>query len=181
MLGAAGPAATGAEKGNMTPQEDRPQRAVLFVCLGNICRSPTAEGVFRALVEEAGLAQRIRVDSAGTGGYHVGAPPDARAAAAAQARGYDLSTIRARKVAEQDFHEFDLILAMDEDNLMHLEGMTPEASRARLGLLLDYAPARRERAVPDPYYGGRNGFEQVLDLVTEACAGLLQELRRTLR
>jgi protein-tyrosine phosphatase len=170
-----------AGKERMTPEEGQSQQGVLFVCLGNICRSPTAEGVFRALVREAGLASRIRVDSAGTGGYHVGAVPDARATAAAQARGYDLSMIRARKIAEQDFHDFDLILAMDEDNLMHLEGMMPEAPRARLGLLLDYAPARRERAVPDPYYGGRNGFEQVLDLVTEACAGLLQELQRTLR
>ena len=165
----------------MTQQMDRPEHSVLFVCLGNICRSPTAEGVFRHLAREAGLEGHIRIDSAGTGGYHVGAPPDARAMAAAQARGYDLAAIRARKIAPEDFEQFNLILAMDEDNLVHLRGIAPENSRARLALLLDYAPGRQERAVPDPYYGGRNGFEQVLDLVSEACAGLLDELRRTLR
>jgi protein-tyrosine phosphatase len=162
-------------------QLDRPENSVLFVCLGNICRSPTAEGVFRHLAREAGLEDRVHIDSAGTGGYHVGAPPDARAVAAAQARGYDLGPIRARKIAPEDFEQFNLILAMDEDNLVHLRGIAPETSRARLGLLLDYAPGRREREVPDPYYGGRNGFEQVLDLVNEACAGLLEELRRNLR
>jgi protein-tyrosine phosphatase len=162
-------------------QLDRPENSVLFVCLGNICRSPTAEGVFRHLAREAGLEGRVHIDSAGTGGYHVGAPPDARAVAAAQARGYDLGPIRARKIAPEDFEQFNLILAMDEDNLVHLRGIAPETSRARLGLLLDYAPGRREREVPDPYYGGRNGFEQVLDLVNEACAGLLEELRRNLR
>ena len=165
----------------MTLQMDRPEHSVLFVCLGNICRSPTAEGVFRHLAREAGLEGRIRIDSAGTGGYHVGAPPDARAMAAAQSRGYDLAAIRARKVAPEDFEQFDLILAMDEDNLVHLRGIAPQSSRARLGLLLDYAPGRPEREVPDPYYGGRNGFDQVLDLVNEACAGLLDELRRNLR
>jgi protein-tyrosine phosphatase len=165
----------------MTLQTDRPQHSVLFVCLGNICRSPTAEGVFRHLAREAGLEDSIHIDSAGTGGYHVGAPPDARAMAAAQARGYDLASIRARKVAPEDFEQFSLILAMDEDNLVHLRGIAPETSRARLGLLLDYAPGRKEREVPDPYYGGRNGFEQVLALVNEACAGLLEELRRNLR
>ncbi|NGP53846.1 low molecular weight protein-tyrosine-phosphatase [Thioalkalivibrio sp. XN8] len=165
----------------MTPDTKSSAHAVLFVCLGNICRSPTAEGVFRALAREAGLEPELRIDSAGTGGYHVGATPDARAMAAASARGYDLSTIRARKVSVQDFHEFDLILAMDEDNLLHLQGIAPEGARARLGLLLDYAPGSAGRGVPDPYYGGRNGFEQVLDLVTEACAGLVDELRRTLR
>jgi protein-tyrosine phosphatase len=165
----------------MTLETKSPEHAVLFVCLGNICRSPTAEGVFRALAREAGLDARLRIDSAGTGGYHVGAPPDARAMAAARSRGYDLSAIRARKVDITDFHEFDLILAMDEDNLRDLEGMAPEAARARLGLLLDFAPGPDRRAVPDPYYGGRNGFEQVLDLVAEACAGLVDELRRTLR
>lgn len=165
----------------MTQDTNLPEHAVLFVCLGNICRSPTAEGVFRALAREAGLEARLRIDSAGTGSWHVGAPPDARAMAAASARGYDLSTIRARKVTVQDFHEFDLILAMDEDNLLNLQGIAPEGGRARLGLLLDYVPGSVTRAVPDPYYGGRNGFEQVLDLVTEACAGLVTELRRTLR
>lgn len=152
--------------------------AVLFVCLGNICRSPTAEGVFRKLIADAGLADRIRVDSAGTAGYHEGAPPDARASAAAMARGFDLGDIRARRVVSDDFEEFDLILAMDEDNLSELRQVAPPGARARLALLLDYAADRRERSVPDPYYGGRNGFERVLDLVTEACAGLVEELRR---
>ena len=166
---------------HMTLETERPGHSVLFVCLGNICRSPTAEGVFRRLARDAGLEGRIRIDSAGTGGYHVGASPDARAMAAAQARGYDLASLRARKVAPEDFEQFDLILAMDEDNLEHLRGIAPESTRARLGLLLDYAPERPEREVPDPYYGGRNGFEQVLDLVDEACAGLLEEFRRSLR
>jgi len=165
----------------MTLEMESPGHSVLFVCLGNICRSPTAEGVFRNLAREAGLEGRLRIDSAGTGGYHVGAPPDARAVAAAQGRGYDLADIRARKIAPEDFEQFDLILAMDEDNLVYLRGIAPETSRATLGLLLDYAPGRTEREVPDPYYGGRNGFEQVLDLVDEACAGLLEELRRKLR
>lgn len=162
----------------MSPEENRTELSVLFVCLGNICRSPTAEGVFRRLAQEAGLDGRIHVDSAGTGGYHVGAPPDARALAAALARGIDLSEIRARKVSSEDFEVFDLILAMDEDNLLELREIAPERSRARVALLLDYAPGQSGRAVPDPYYGGKNGFERVLDLVNEACAGLVQELRR---
>jgi protein-tyrosine phosphatase len=164
----------------MASDDNRAEISVLFVCLGNICRSPTAEGVFRKLLAEAGLDGRIRADSAGTGGYHVGAPPDARAMAAAKARGVDLSGIRARKVSSEDFEDFDLILAMDEDNLDDLQGFVSGGSRARIGLLLDYAPGRNERAVPDPYYGGKNGFERVLDLVTEACAGLVDDLRRRL-
>jgi protein-tyrosine phosphatase len=162
----------------MTADDNRAEISVLFVCLGNICRSPTAEGVFRKLLAEAGLDGRIRVDSAGTGGYHVGAPPDARALAAARARGVDLSGIRARKVSSEDFETFDLILAMDEDNLDDLQRSHSGDSRARIALLLDFAPHRHERAVPDPYYGGKNGFDRVLDLVTEACAGLLDDLRR---
>jgi protein-tyrosine phosphatase len=156
------------------------QVAVLFVCLGNICRSPTAEGVFRKLVEEAGLAGRISIDSAGTAGYHEGAPPDARAMAAASARGFDLSSLRARRIVAADFHTFDLILAMDSENLADLRRAAPQDARAELRLLLEYAGGRSVTAVPDPYYGGRNGFEQVLDLVTEACAGLVEDLRRRL-
>ena len=166
------------EWSDMAAEKNAPELSVLFVCLGNICRSPTAEGVFRKRLEDAGLAERIRIDSAGTGGYHVGARPDARAMAAAQARGIDLGAIRARKVAEEDFHGFDLILAMDEDNLRALQGIAPAEARAELALLLDYTADRRGHAVPDPYYGGKNGFEQVLDLVDEACAGLLEALRR---
>jgi protein-tyrosine phosphatase len=165
----------------MDHQDNRAQVSVLFVCLGNICRSPTAEGVFRKLVAEAGLDGHVRVDSAGTAGYHEGAPPDARAMAAASARGIDLAGIRARRVMADDFEEFDLILAMDEDNLVDLREVAPQGARARILLLLDYAPGNKGRAVPDPYYGGRNGFERVLDLVTEACNGLLEELRRGIR
>lgn len=165
----------------MASDKNLSQVSVLFVCLGNICRSPTAEGVFRKLVADAGLDGQIRVDSAGTAGYHEGAPPDARAAAAASARGFDLGALRARKVVAQDFEDFDLILAMDEDNLLELRQAAPAGARARIELLLDYAPGGRGRAVPDPYYGGKNGFERVLDLVTGACAGLLDELRRKLR
>jgi protein-tyrosine phosphatase len=162
----------------MDPDENSEQVSVLFVCLGNICRSPTAEAVFRKLIADAGLEQRVRIDSAGTASYHEGAPPDTRALAAAKARGFDLAGIRARRVVPDDFLEFDLILAMDEDNLGELREIVPEGARARIALLLDYASKRSERSVPDPYYGGRNGFERVLDLVTEACAGLVEELRR---
>lgn len=164
----------------MATEEKRTQVSVLFVCLGNICRSPTAEGVFRKLVADAGLHQRVRIDSAGTAGYHEGHPPDARAVAAAAARGFVLDGIRARRVAAEDFEIFDLILAMDEDNLVDLRRVAPENSRAELRLLLEYSPGPGITAVPDPYYGGRNGFEQVLDLVADACAGLLEELRRRL-
>lgn len=163
----------------MTQQTPSPDRyALLFVCMGNICRSPTAEGVFRKLAADSGLVERLRIDSAGTHGYHVGAPPDARAASAAQERGFDLSGLRARRVTAQDFLEFDLILAMDEANLEDLRQIAPLDARAEVRLLLDYAPQRPERAVPDPYYGGRAGFQHVLDLVEEACAGLVETLRR---
>jgi len=162
----------------MASGENDTQVSVLFVCLGNICRSPTAEGVFRKLIADAGLHERVRIDSAGTAGYHEGAPPDTRAMAAAKARGFDLGGIRARRVIADDFEAFDLILAMDEDNLEDLRQAAPEGTRARLALLLDFASGLRGRSVPDPYYGGKNGFERVLDMVTEACAGLVEELRR---
>jgi len=165
----------------MAADADRAEMSVLFVCLGNICRSPTAEGVFRKLLEDAGLHERIAVDSAGTGSWHIGSPPDPRAAKAAAARGFDLSYIRARQVAVADFERFDLIVAMDQENLADLRSAAPTEGRARLSLLLEYAPACRASDVPDPYYGGRNGFEQVLDLVTEACAGLVEDIRRKLR
>ncbi len=164
----------------MTADANGEQVSVLFVCLGNICRSPTAEGVFRKLVEDAGLGERVRIDSAGTASYHVGATPDARAMAAAKLRGFDLSAIRARHVAEEDFAAFDLILAMDEENLADLRRAAPAGARAQLRLLLEFAPGAGVTAVPDPYYGGKNGFEQVLDLVTDACAGLVTDLRRRL-
>jgi protein-tyrosine phosphatase len=149
---------------------------VLFVCMGNICRSPTAEGVMRKLAAEQSGELELELDSAGTHSYHIGHPPDRRAQAAASARGIDLSAIRARKVEEEDFTRFDLIVAMDRDNLADLEAMRPEAATARLALLLDYAPDAGRSEVPDPYYGGPNGFEQVLDLVEEAVRGLLGSL-----
>ncbi len=150
---------------------------VLFVCLGNICRSPTAEGVFRAVVEREQACFITTIDSAGTADYHVGDPPDARTRAAARERGYDLSDLRARAVQPEDFHEFDFILAMDRANLATLQGMAPSGHRARLALLLDYAPQAGSVEVPDPYYGQRADFERVLDLVEQGAAGLLAHLR----
>jgi len=151
---------------------------VLFICMGNICRSPTAEGVFRNLVQGAGLAQRILIDSAGTHDYHIGAPPDRRAQAAAVQRGYDLSDLRGRQVEKRDFDEFDYILAMDADNLANLNRIKPSQHRARLGLFLEYGQRFTEREVPDPYYGGVQGFDHVLDLVEDAAAGLLARILR---
>jgi protein-tyrosine phosphatase len=150
---------------------------VLFVCMGNICRSPTAEGVFRKLLDAHGLAGRVAVDSAGTHAYHVGEPPDARSQAAARQRGIELDAQRARQVEIDDFATFDHILAMDSDNLALLEMRCPLAHRHKLALLLDYAPGAGRRDVPDPYYGGGQGFEEVLDLVTAAGEGLLESLR----
>jgi protein-tyrosine phosphatase len=150
---------------------------VLFVCTGNICRSPTAEGLFRALAEAEGLAARITADSAGTHGYHIGDPPDARSIAHARARGFDLTALRARKVTAADFRDFDLILAMDRGHLAHLEALRPRGARARLKLFLDYHPESQGGDVPDPYYGGPAGFEQVLDLVETASRNLLAEIR----
>ena len=148
---------------------------VLFVCMGNICRSPTAEGVFRHYVEKAGLADRIDVDSAGTHAYHVGEPPDRRAVAAAERRGIALSGIHARRVSDEDFERFDLVVAMDEDNQQRLLDQAPAEHRAKVSLFLSYADCD-EIEVPDPYYGGGAGFERVLDLVEEASRGLLKTL-----
>ncbi len=149
---------------------------VLFVCLGNICRSPTAEGVLRHQLVEAGLADVIDVASAGTGDWHVGKSPDSRTRRAAQLRGYDLSKQRAQQVSVEDFTRYDLILAMDESNLAHLKALRPGHASAELDLFL-----RRYQGVldevPDPYYGGEQGFEQVLDLVEEACRKLVIELK----
>ncbi len=154
-----------------------PAPRVLFFCMGNICRSPTADGVMRAKLQAAGL--HAEVDSAGTHGWHVGAPPDARSQAHARRRGYDLSGLRARQLVAEDFERFDLVLAMDGDNLAHAEQLCPPSRRDRLKLLLDYAPQLGQREVPDPYYGGDAGFEAVLDLVEAACDGLIAtELQR---
>ena len=148
----------------------------LFVCTGNICRSPTAEGIFRKQVAEAGLAERIVIDSAGTHGYHVGEPPDPRTQAAAARRGYDLSMLRARQFEREDFSRFDLVLAMDEDNHEFLARLCQPAHDHKLRMMMDYAGRFRERAVPDPYYGGPRGFERVIDMLEDAAQGLLQAL-----
>lgn len=150
---------------------------VLFVCLGNICRSPAAEGVFRALVEREGLADRIACDSAGTGSWHIGKAPDARMRAAAKRRGYDLDSLRGRQVTVGDFERFDYVLAMDGENLANLTVICPPGREGRLGRLLDFAPGVGRRDVPDPYYGGADGFERVLDLVEAGAAGLLADIR----
>lgn len=149
---------------------------VLFVCLGNICRSPTAEGVLRHQLTEAGLADVIEVASAGTGDWHVGKQPDSRTRRAAQLRGYDLSSQRAQQVRVEHFNEYDLILAMDKSNLANLQSLRPGHASAELDLFLRrYDGAIDE--VPDPYYGGEQGFEQVLDLIEAACRGLVIELK----
>ena len=150
--------------------------SVLFVCMGNICRSPTAEGVFRKHVADADLVDDIHTDSAGTHAYHSGEPADRRAQAAAVRRGFSLEGIRARRVMDDDYEHFDYILAMDEDNQMRLLDHAPEAHRSKIVLFLSFA-SDDETEVPDPYYGGGAGFERVLDLVEEASRGLLETLR----
>jgi protein-tyrosine phosphatase len=153
---------------------------VLMVCMGNICRSPTAEGVLRAKLLAAGLQHRVEVDSAGTHGYHVREAPDPRAKAHAARRGYDLSPLRARRVVAEDFERFDHVLAMDEDNLAFLAEMAPKGSPAQVDLLMAFArQPGAPRQVPDPYYGAAEGFERVLDLVEDACDGLVARLRQT--
>ncbi|MGN3963963.1 low molecular weight protein-tyrosine-phosphatase [Burkholderia gladioli] len=154
--------------------------SICFVCLGNICRSPTAEGVMREQVGAAGLDHVIEIDSAGTGDWHVGEAPDARAQQAARGRGYDLSALRARQVASGDFERFDLLLAMDEANLAELRRRCPVEHRHKLRLLMEFAIGAGQREVADPYFGGAQGFEQVLDQCEHACAGLLATLRERL-
>ncbi len=151
---------------------------VLFVCLGNICRSPTAHGVFERLVSERGMAHAIRVDSCGTGDWHVGHAPDRRAAAEARRRGYELDHLRARQVERADFDRFDYILAMDRSNLADLEAMRPAGFDGHLGLFLAFAPRAGIAEVPDPYYGAEDGFARVLDLVEAASEGLLETICR---
>ena len=157
------------------------QVKVLFVCMGNLCRSPMAEGVFRHYVNQAGLAGHIAIDSAGTHDYHVGDPPDPRAQQAAGRRGYDLSGQRGRQVSDADFIEFDYLLAMDEVNLRVLRRLCPPQYEHKLRLLMDFGAAPVLREVPDPYYGGDQGFERVLDMVEEASQGLLHHLRGLIR
>lgn len=154
--------------------------SILFVCLGNICRSPTAQGVFEKQLAGSELAEHVRIDSAGTGSWHVGHPPDPRATEAALAEGVDLRSQRARQVTPEDFDAFDRILAMDRANLADLQAMASPDSRARLELFLSYARHADVDEVPDPYYGGASGFSRVLDLITDASNGLIRDLRTRL-
>lgn len=154
--------------------------SVLFVCLGNICRSPTAEAVFRERVTAAGLEEKIRIDSAGTGDWHIGRAPDPRTREAAARRGYQMESLRARQVSPQDFYEFDVVLAMDNANLADLQAMQPADVTVTLGRFLDYSSETSVSEVPDPYYGGEDGFDRVLDLIEGGAEGLLDALRERL-
>ena len=154
------------------------QIKVLFVCMGNICRSPTAEGVFNKVIADLGTADRFLVDSAGTHAYHVGESPDSRAQQTAHTRGVNLSEIRARKVAPSDFEHFDYILAMDSDNYHILIAASPDEYHHKIKLFLEYAPDRSENDVPDPYYGGQHGFSHVFDLVEDASHGFYHSVMK---
>jgi len=156
------------------------KKRVLFVCLGNICRSPTADAVFRTLVKQAGLTDRIEVDSAGTGDWHIGHAPDERARQAAESRGYSMEGLRARQVTSQDFERFDAILAMDRANLIDLRKLSPPDYHHKIRLFMDYASEYGVREVPDPYYGGDEGFYHVLELVESASQHLIEELKEQL-
>jgi protein-tyrosine phosphatase len=150
---------------------------LLFVCLGNICRSPSAENIMNHLVAQAGLGDRIHCDSAGTANYHIGSPPDARMTAAAKRRGIELIG-QARQFARQDFEDFDLILAMDTSNYEDILALDPQGYyRDKVKLMCDYARHHQIQEVPDPYYGGREGFDRVIDLLLDACGGLLEEVK----
>lgn len=151
---------------------------ILMVCLGNICRSPTAEGVLRHVAAKEAPQLALEIDSAGTADYHIGAPPDARSQRAAFRRGIDISGLRARQIAAEDFARFDLILAMDRENLRELQALRPSESRAAVKLFLDYAPDSPVRDVPDPYYRDAAAFEEVLDLTMAASRGLLGALQK---
>lgn len=152
------------------------KHSILFICMGNICRSPTAEGVFRHLVRNRGVEHLFHIDSAGTHSYHVGDPPDRRAIEAAARRGIDLSSLCARQVEDADFECFDWLLVMDEDNYERLVRRCAQEKREKIRLFLEYAPDTGRRTVPDPYYGGTNAFEEVLDLIEQASEGLLEAL-----
>jgi protein-tyrosine phosphatase len=161
--------------------EIKEKTSVLFVCMGNICRSPTAEGVFRKLVADAGLAERIQSDSAGTHAFHTGSAPDRRAQAAAERRGFMLSDIRSRPITADDFERHDYILAMDLDNLEILHEHAGDEHGSKVMLLLQFAEGDPQSEVPDPYYGGSAGFERVLDLVEQASRALLETLQSEIK
>lgn len=155
---------------------------ILFVCMGNICRSPTAEAVFRKLAADSGLSGQLEIESAGTHGFHVGRPPDARAIEQAGRRGYDLSMLRSREVVIEDFERFDHIIAMDDENVRMMKSFCPDHQTRKIKLLLDYASAGKYREVPDPYQGGPKDFELMLDLIEQGCQALVNKLieqRRT--
>lgn len=156
--------------------ESNPVR-ILFVCMGNICRSPTAHGVFRRLVIDEGLSHRIEIDSAGTHAYHIGEPPDRRARDTARMRGIDIGDLRARLTKPDDFVHFHYVLAMDRDNYENLARLCPNGMEDRLRLFMDFAPELGIREVPDPYYGGQRGFEQVFDMIESAARGLLLDIK----
>lgn len=154
---------------------------LLFVCMGNICRSPTAEAVFRHVLQQRAPDVSVEIDSAGTHDYHAGEAPDRRAIEAARRRGIDMSGLRARRVEAGDFERFDLLLVMDHDNLTELRRQAPPQFHERIRLFMEYAPEAHSRVVPDPYYGGHQGFEEVLDLLEQAAQGLLQEVLKRSR
>ncbi|MDP3873231.1 MAG: low molecular weight protein-tyrosine-phosphatase [Pseudomonadota bacterium] len=160
---------------------DDAELRILFCCMGNICRSPTAEGVVRARLDIAGLAERVQLASAGTHAHHIGSRTDPRAQAAAAARGIDLSRIRARRITDEDFVRYDRIYAMDRDNLRNLQRSCPDDLRHKLALFLQHAESFDEDEVPDPYYGGPAGFERVLDLIEDAADGLIRDLAQQLK
>ncbi len=151
---------------------------VLFVCMGNICRSPTAEAVFRAKVKDAGIERHVAIDSAGTHGFHQGEAPDVRAQRAGKKRGYDLEPLRARQITKDDFVAFDLILAMDWENHAHLQQIAPRQYHHKIKLMMSFATEHESAVVPDPYYGGPDGFEVVLDYVEDAATNLIDFVRR---
>ncbi len=157
--------------------EDKPLIKVLFVCMGNICRSPTAHGVFQAMVDEQGLGDRILVDSAGTHSYHIGSPPDIRSQDTARSHGIDLSGLQARRFESDDYRDFDFLLAMDCSNLSNMSSLRTDGARARLDLMLDYSEKFEQREIPDPYYGD-GGFDLVFDMISDASAGLLCHIKQ---
>jgi protein-tyrosine phosphatase len=167
-------------RGKALEPDSDPDFRILFVCMGNICRSPTVEGVFRQAVLRELPDRIIRIDSAGTHAYHVGQPPDPRAQRAAEKRGIDLSALRARRIVETDFSNFDIVVAMDPLNVVVMQEFCPPDMHAKIRLLMEFAPAIEREDVPDPYYGGSNGFEYVLDLAEEASGGLIEHVKAEL-